>query len=518
MGSQLAGAKSAGATRARPRRARATTLGSARRCIRWAGSSAGLGRPVTRVGRRPSRRRDRFLPSPRSDRRIARPHPLPSRQFQALFDSLFKVLFIFPSRYLFAIGLSALFSLGPNLLPYLGCIPKQPDSPTTPSRSRRSGHNGAVTLSGPHSMGLAPGPSAKGASANYNSNGEKPLDSHLGLFPVRSPLLGESIGCTHLTWGRNPSKASDHGGDCRQGPLLEPGPRTRLEPRRGQGAEPSLSSCEVPLGQSVFQPISPAGARATNLLRPDDPPSRPRWGRRGRGSGRTRRRGAQVTVFEVGRHGHAAGDRLALPLSLGTDRAEWMFVCWRPGPSGAADAEPVGAGREREARGFDGRFAPGRAPVAAGHRVQLVRLGRARFVESTMILPQVQWTSRNVIGGEPPMSPRSEHFTGPFNRQIAPPTKNGHAPPPIESRKSSQSVNPYYVGRGITTAAGIGLALQWILVMGFRLYSFQLPDSESPILFFIVTTSPCQDWVICEPAAFLGCGSRFSGSLSGIEP
>ncbi|PHT27299.1 hypothetical protein CQW23_33097 [Capsicum baccatum] len=30
-------------------------------------------------------------------------------------------------------------------------------------------------------------------------------------------------------------------------------------------------------------------------------------------------------------------------------------------------------------------------------------------------------------------------------RQIAPPTKNDHAPPPIESRKSSQSVNPHYV-------------------------------------------------------------------------
>ncbi|KAL5066598.1 hypothetical protein RYX36_017485 [Vicia faba] len=27
-----------------------------------------------------------------------------------------------------------------------------------------------------------------------------------------------------------------------------------------------------------------------------------------------------------------------------------------------------------------------------------------------------------------------------------------------------------------------------------------------------------EDWVICAPAAFLGCGSRFSGSLSGIEP
>ncbi|KAK8634873.1 hypothetical protein V6N13_022753 [Hibiscus sabdariffa] len=32
-----------------------------------------------------------------------------------------------------------------------------------------------------------------------------------------------------------------------------------------------------------------------------------------------------------------------------------------------------------------------------------------------------------------------------LTRQIAPPTKNGHAPPPIESRKSSKSVNPYYV-------------------------------------------------------------------------
>ncbi|KAK8590607.1 hypothetical protein V6N13_057498 [Hibiscus sabdariffa] len=65
-----------------------------------------------------------------------------------------------------------------------------------------------------------------------------------------------------------------------------------------------------------------------------------------------------------------------------------------------------------------------------------------------LLLPlngKVQWTSRDVAGSEPPTSPRSEHFTGPFNRQIAPPTKIGHAPPPIESRKSSQFVNPYYV-------------------------------------------------------------------------
>ncbi|XP_043929632.1 collagen alpha-1(I) chain-like [Protopterus annectens] len=34
-----------------------------------------------------------------------------------------------------------------------------------------------------------------------------------------------------------------------------------------------------------------------------------------------------------------------------------------------------------------------------------------------------------------------------LTRQIAPPTKSGHAPPPTESRKSYQSVNPFRVGR-----------------------------------------------------------------------
>ena len=43
-------------------------------------------------------------------------------------NSLFKVLFIFPSQYLFAIGLVPIFSFRWNLPPILGCIPKQPDS------------------------------------------------------------------------------------------------------------------------------------------------------------------------------------------------------------------------------------------------------------------------------------------------------------------------------------------------------------------------------------------------------
>lgn len=103
--------------------------------------------------------------------RIADPHPLPSRQFQALFDSFFKVLFIFPSRYLFAIGLSPVFSLGRNLPPDWGCIPKQPDSPTAPRGATGSEHNGALTLSGAPFQGTWARSAAEDASPDYNSNG-----------------------------------------------------------------------------------------------------------------------------------------------------------------------------------------------------------------------------------------------------------------------------------------------------------------------------------------------------------
>ena len=127
------------------------------------------------------RRNDPRRSTPRADRRtglwpfhirpgcIAGPHPLPSRQFQALFDSLFKVLFIFPSRYLFAIGLSPIFSLGRNLPPDLGCIPKQPDSQTAPRGATGSGHDGALTLSGAPFQGTWARSAAEDASPDYNS-------------------------------------------------------------------------------------------------------------------------------------------------------------------------------------------------------------------------------------------------------------------------------------------------------------------------------------------------------------
>ena len=61
--------------------------------------------------------------------------PLRPLWFHVLLNSLFKVLFNFPSQYLFAIGIEVIFSLGCGIPPTLSCIPKQLDSKTPPTRA-----------------------------------------------------------------------------------------------------------------------------------------------------------------------------------------------------------------------------------------------------------------------------------------------------------------------------------------------------------------------------------------------
>ena len=72
-------------------------------------------------------------------------------------------------------------------------------------------------------------------------------------------------------------------------------------------------------------------------------------------------------------------------------------------PAAPACIERTGSRVVLRGRGFDND------PSAGSPTETLLRL----------LLPlndKVQWTSRDVAGGEPPTSPRSEHFTGPFNR------------------------------------------------------------------------------------------------------
>jgi len=76
----------------------------------------------------------------------------------------------------------------------------------------------------------------------------------------------------------------------------------------------------------------------------------------------------------------------------------------------------------------------------------------------------------------------------------------------------------YAIGAGITAGAGTRLVLQLLLANGFGLCPFRTPYHKGMASVRVVTTSLNQDWVICAPAAFLGCGSHLSGSLSGIEP
>ena len=94
---------------------------------------------------------------------------LPSQQFQALFNSLFKVLFIFPSRYLFAIGLPSIFSLRWDLPPALGCIPKQPDSAKASRGVRSDTPDGVLTLSDAPFQGTWACRRTENASLDYNS-------------------------------------------------------------------------------------------------------------------------------------------------------------------------------------------------------------------------------------------------------------------------------------------------------------------------------------------------------------
>ena len=116
-------------------------------------------------------------------------HPVPFQQFQALFNSLFKVLCIFPSRYLFAIGLSPIFSFRRNLPPALSCNPKQPDSSTAGRTSRNRATDGIVPLSDALFQGTYARPASDTTSVDYNS---VCTDLQHELFPLQSPLLRES--------------------------------------------------------------------------------------------------------------------------------------------------------------------------------------------------------------------------------------------------------------------------------------------------------------------------------------
>ncbi len=105
----------------------------------------------------------------------------------------------------------------------------------------------------------------------------------------------------------------------------------------------------------------------------------------------------------------------------------------------------------------------------------------------------------------------TNNSTAPYRSRPAVPARN-----PTTSFLTATTL-VYAIGAGITAAAGTRLALQLILDKGFKLFSFQLPELNPGIVIYCHYL-PVSGLGNYAPAAFLGCGSRLSGSLSGIEP
>jgi hypothetical protein len=131
---------------------------------------------------------------PESPKPTSRPPPFTTTQFHVLLNSLFKVLFNFPSRYLFAIGLGVIFSLTWSLPRTLSCTPKQLDSREKPAQQadRLTGLSPSAGR-GPSQgeLGLD-GALREGSPEHHIPRDRGGRQFGAGLCPFHSPLLGAS--------------------------------------------------------------------------------------------------------------------------------------------------------------------------------------------------------------------------------------------------------------------------------------------------------------------------------------
>ena len=84
---------------------------------------------------------------------------------------------------------------------------------------------------------------------------------------------------------------------------------------------------------------------------------------------------------------------------------------------------------------------------------------------------------RNGIGHNSEGHPIRDHFTPARNTTKWAPGQVRHGRCPTTSFLTATTLI-YANGAGITAAAGTRLALHWILIKVFTLYSFQLPDPK----------------------------------------
>uniref|UniRef100_A0A6N2KL56 Senescence-associated protein n=1 Tax=Salix viminalis TaxID=40686 RepID=A0A6N2KL56_SALVM len=378
----------------------------------------------------PSRSADRLSPFHIRPGRIAGPIHFPPDNFKHSLTLFSKSFSSFPRG-------TCLLSVSRPYLALDGIYrPIGAAFPNNPTRRQRLVvRQGPVTTGlspspAPPSRGLGPGPPLRTLLQTTIRTPRAP-DSQAGHFPVRSPLLGESLASL---------KANARGSGRSRGRQARARPCPRV-------SQPPLVVATAAEDSILGQPR--AGARG----RPVSAPalvSRGEWGRRcvtprqtcprPGGLGRNLRSKtrwftgfcnshqvshfatffidarAEISVAESRsdyhkkkarpRHRGYEGGLLVLNF-LGASRAG---VRWRA--VSGADASLHGT------RGHEGRVPPSPACHATGFDND-PSAGSPTETLLRLLLPlndKVQWTSRDVASGEPPTSPRSEHFTGPFNR------------------------------------------------------------------------------------------------------
>ena len=113
------------------------------------------------------------------------------------FNSLFKVLFNFRSRYLFTIGLSIIFSFRWNLPPFQAAVPNSPTlQPANINETLLRNHYEIITLLDTAFQRTCVSKSmpTRGEPQNYNSTTPIGIaDLKFELYPVHSPLLRVSL-------------------------------------------------------------------------------------------------------------------------------------------------------------------------------------------------------------------------------------------------------------------------------------------------------------------------------------
>ncbi|MED6113444.1 hypothetical protein PIB30_070837 [Stylosanthes scabra] len=243
-----------------------------------------------------------------------------------------------------------------------GCIPKQPDSQTAPRGATGSGHNGALILSGDPFQGTWARSAIEDASPDYNSDAKGDRLSW-GALPA-PPNLRSRSGQSESSVGRRALKG---GGGRAAGSEVRTGPPSVvvLLPTK------SPQACPQPKGFG------------RNLR------SKTRWFT------------GFCNSYQVSHFAMFFIDA----------RAEISIAESRSGP--IAHGQPFPAQGLSEDAFADRSWGIDNDPSACSPTETLLRL----------LLPlndKVQWTSHNVAGSEPPTSPRSEHFTGPFNRLPGP--------------------------------------------------------------------------------------------------